>query len=152
MRTRMFKRLLREQTGTMAIETVLVAPVLALMALGVFQVGTLVSRQQELQSGASEAESIVLAAANGPGTDSTTIQNIVANSLHLKPSQVTLLQRYRCDNATTFVSDASSCPTGTSQTYRYILLTLTDTYTPLWAQYGVGSPFQYNVSRTIQVG
>lgn len=152
MSERMFKRLLREQAGTMAIETVLVAPVLALMALGVFQVGMLVSRQQELQSGASEAESIVLAAANGPGTDSTTIQNIVANSLHLKPSQVTLQQRYRCDNATTLVSDAASCPTGTSETYRYILLTLTDTYTPLWAQYGVGSPFQYNVSRTIQVG
>ena len=52
----------RDRRGTMAIETTIVAPVLALMAIGSFEVGSMVSRQQELQSAASEAESIILAA------------------------------------------------------------------------------------------
>jgi Flp pilus assembly protein TadG len=52
----------RDARGTMAIETAIVAPVLALMAIGSFEVGSMVSRQQELQSAASEAESIILAA------------------------------------------------------------------------------------------
>ena len=61
-------RLLRCARGAFAIETALVAPLLALMSIGTFEVGTMVSRQQELQSAASEAESIILAAAGGTGT------------------------------------------------------------------------------------
>lgn len=150
MRLRLLLGVLRARAGSMAVETALVAPVLALFAVGTFQVGSLISRQQELQSGASQAEGIILAAANGTGTNSNDIKNVIKNSLGLQDNQVSLQLRYRCGTAPGLTTDASSCPSGT-QVYQYILLTLTDTYTPAWAQFGVGGPYQYNVTRTIQV-
>jgi Flp pilus assembly protein TadG len=47
-------KLLRDAVGTMAIETALIAPLLAMMALGVFEVSRIVSREQQLQSAANE--------------------------------------------------------------------------------------------------
>ena len=85
--------------GAMAVETAIVAPVLALMSIGTFEVGTMVSRQQELQSAASEAESIILAAAAGTGTESTQIELVIEESMGLDPDQVILEQRFRCGSA-----------------------------------------------------
>ncbi len=141
---------LRDSSGVLAIESAVVAPVLVLMALGVFQVGSMVSRQQELQSGASDVTAIILAAANGPGTNSDDIKTIIKSSLNLTDSQVTLQQKYRCDSATALTDDPASCGTG-AQVSEYVLLQLTDIYTPLWAKYGVGAPFTYTVNRTIQI-
>ena len=86
---------LRDECGAMAIETVIVAPVLVLMALGAFEVGSVVSRQQELQSAASEAEGIILAASGGTGADSAQIEAVIEDSLGLSETQVTLQQRFR---------------------------------------------------------
>lgn len=145
-----FLRLLRDQLGTAAIETALVAPLLAVMAIGTFEVGRLVSRQQELQSSASEAEGIILAAAGGTGTDSATIKSVIKDSLGLTDAQVSLEQRFRCDVATALTTDASTCD-ATKPIYQYVLLHVTDTYTPVWTSFGVGSPFTYNIDRTVQI-
>lgn len=136
----------------MAIESVVVAPVLILMALGTFQLGTLVSRQQELQSGASDVTAIILAAARSQsgGVSSNDIKAVVKASLRLNDDQVTLLQRYRCGTDTTLTDDANSCAAGV-QRYDYVVLQLTDTVTPTWAKYGMGSPFTFTVNRTIQI-
>lgn len=137
--------------GTMAIETAIIAPLLALMALGTFEVGSLVSRQQELQSSASEAEAIILAAAGSSNsTPSSKIKEVIQASLGLSDDQVSLEQRFRCNAATTLTTDASTCDTD-EPIYQYVLLTVTDTYTPVWTSFGVGSPFNYRVERTIQV-
>jgi Flp pilus assembly protein TadG len=145
-----FLRLLRDQLGTAAIETALVAPLLAVMAIGTFEVGRLVSRQQELQSSASEAEGIILAAAGGTGTDSATIKSVIKDSLGLTDAQVSLEQRFRCDVAAALTTDASTCD-ATKPIYQYVLLHVTDTYTPVWTSFGVGSPFTYNIDRTVQI-
>lgn len=144
------RHLVRDTGGTMAIETAMVAPLLALMALGTFEVGSLVSRQQELQSSASEAEGIILAAAGGTGTDSNKIEEIVEHSLNLSDDQVILQQRFRCNTAETLTADASTCDTSQA-VYQYVILQVTDTYTPVWTSFGVGTPFTYAVNRTIQV-
>jgi hypothetical protein len=141
--------LLRDVCGTMAIETAIVAPVLALMAIGVFEVGTLVSRQQELQSSASEAEGIILAAAAGAGTNSAKIEEVIEHSLNLDPEQVTLTQRFRCDAAETLTADAAGCD-DERPIYQYVVLHVTDTYTPVWTWFG-SKPHTYNVERTVQV-
>lgn len=147
-------RFVRDELGTAAIETALVAPVLALMALGTFEVGRLVSRQQELQSAASEAEAIILAAAGGTGTDSDVMQDVLEDSLNpsgARPDlEIELEQRFRCDAAAALTEDAASCDAA-KPIYRYVLLHVTDTYTPVWTNFGVGSPFAYDVERTIQV-
>lgn len=147
---RAFRDLLREGSGTMAIETAIVAPVLALMALGTFEVGQVVSRQQELQSSASEAEGIVLAAAAGSGASSSTIKDVIEDSLGLSDDQVSLEQRFRCNTAGSLTTDAATCDPD-QPIYQYVLLTVTDTYTPVWTSFGVGSPVTYSVERTIQV-
>ena len=146
----LFNRIRRCDRGVMAIESVIVAPVLVLMALGAFQVGSMVSRQQELQSGASEVAGIILAAAAGSGTSSDDIKTVIKSSLTLTDDQVTLLERYRCGTNTAMTDQANSCASGV-QRYDYVLLQLTDTYTPMWAKFGVGSPFTYTVNRTIQI-
>ena len=51
----------RDARGSVAIETAIVAPVLVLLALGTFDVSQMVSRQDDLQSAAAEAEAIVQA-------------------------------------------------------------------------------------------
>lgn len=139
-----------DERGAMAIETAVVAPVLALMAIGTFEVGVMVSRQQELQSSASEAESIILAAAAGTGTDSGTIEEVIEDSLGLGQDQVTLQQRFRCNTADVLTAAASNCDSA-QPIYQYILLDVTDRYEPVWTRFGIGSGFDYNISRTIQV-
>ena len=144
------KDLLSCTAGAMAVETVIVAPVLALMALGTFEVGTMVARQHELQSAASEAESIILAAA-GSETDSGVIKQIIVKSMGLEEDQVEIRPRFRCGStAGEPIEDATGC-TVDEPIYRYILLELDDSYTPVWANYGVGSPFDYSISRTILI-
>jgi len=145
------RQLLRCRRGTMAIETALVAPVLALMSIGTFEVGVMVSRQQELQSAASEAEAIILAAAGGTGTESDDIEEVIEDSMGLDADQVTLEQRFRCGStAGEPVEDATDCDAD-EPIYRYVLLQMNDTYTPVWANFGVGSEFDYNIERTILV-
>lgn len=136
--------------GVMAIESVIVAPVLALLALGAFQVGSMVSRQQELQSAASDVEAIILAAAqsSGSGVSSAQIEAVIENSLDLEDDQVSLLQRYRC--GTGALTETTTCDSGV-QRYEFVVLQLSDTYTPFWADYGMGEPVTYTVNRTIQI-
>lgn len=143
-------RLLRCRTGAMAIETALVAPVLAVLSIGTFEVGTMVSRQQELQSGASEAEGIILAAAASGGASSDDIKVVIEQSLDLDDGQVELTQRFRCNSEDELILDGTGCD-DTKPVYRYVHVVLTDTYTPVWANFGVGGPIDYNVERTVMV-
>jgi Flp pilus assembly protein TadG len=143
--------LLRCRKGAMAIEAALVAPVLLVLSIGTFEAGMMVSRQQELQSAASEAEGIILAAAATPGgATSDDIQQIIEHSLKLDSDQIELSQRFRCNTESELLLDGTGCD-ATKPIYRYVHLVLTDTYTPTWANFGVGSPFDYNVERTILV-
>lgn len=150
MTRRSLKGLLRDQGGAMAVETALVAPVLAMMALGTFEVGSLVSRQQELQSAASEAEGIILAAAGGDGADSGQVEDVIESSLGLADDKVTLAQRFRCNTATSLLTSPASCSTE-EPIYQYVQVQITDTYTPVWTRFGVGSAINYDITRTIQV-
>ena len=143
-------RFLRDERGTFAIETVLVIPLLVLMALGTYEVSSVVSRQQELQSAASEAEMIILSAANGAGVSSEDLKTIIKSSVGLTDTQLTLEAQWRCDDAETKETDPSECDIS-KPISEYVKMTLTDTYTPIWTTYGVGSPFSYTVVRTVQV-
>lgn len=147
---RSFIRLLRHAGGTMAIETALIAPLLATMSLGVFEVSRIVSREQQLQSAANEASEVILAAAGGTGINSADLEDILETSLNLSDSQLTIAPLYRCGMTTTTSSTEPTCATG-EQLYTYVELSLTDTYTPMWAKFGVGSPVNYDIVRTVQV-
>ena len=145
---------MRDERGTMAIETALIAPLLALMALGVYEVSSIVSREQQLQSAANEASEIILAAASGSGINSGDLEDIIETSLGLTDPQLTIVDRYRCGTATTLVATPPTPSTGcaaSEQVYTYVRLTVSATYTPMWTKFGVASPIQYNVVRTVQI-
>ncbi len=151
--SRSLGRMVRCSKGVMAIETALVAPILATLALGAFDVSNMLSRQQQLQSGANEASEIILAAAGGAGIPSGDLEDILESSLNLADSQLQVAARYRCDVNAALVNAPPSPPgcAATKPVYTYVQLTLTDTYTPMWTSFGVGEPINYNVVRLVQV-
>lgn len=152
-RLTILRRLLGDQSGSMAVETAIVAPVLATLALGAFDASRILSRQQQLQSAANEASEIVLAAAGGSGVSSADLKTIIDSSLGLSAGQLTIAPMYRCDDATTLTSTPPTrpgCP-ASKPIFSYIQLTLTETYNPVWTQFGIGAPVNYNIVRTVQV-
>jgi Flp pilus assembly protein TadG len=141
-------RLARDVGGTAVIETALVAPVLICMGLGGYEVSQMIARQHELQAGAADAEQIVLAAASGTATDANTIKSVLASTLGIPQSHIDVDKVYRCGTSTTLASTA--CSAGSSQS-TYVQIEFRDTYTPLWTNFGVGSPVDFQVERLIQV-
>lgn len=144
------RALARDDTGSMAIETAIVAPVLALMSVGGFEVSTMVARQSELQSAASEAEAIALAVAPETESQRNTVKQVIMASTGLTASQVTLSTVYRCGAATVTVTTSNSCGSGV-QVATYLRMVLTDRYTPTWTEFGIGDTLDYNVTRTVMV-
>ena len=148
--TAFIRRLCASAQGSVVIETAIVAPVLVLLSLGTFDVSRMVARQHELQTGSTDLEGIVLAVAKGTGTNELIIRNALSASLNLPLSKVTVVKVYRCGSSATMVAAISDCsdPTNTSI---YVKVTLSDSYTPLWTKFGVGSQLNYNLVRTVQV-
>ena len=143
-------RLGRDITGAVAIETAIITPVLALMAIGAYQVSALVARQQELQSGAAEAAAIAFAKSPTTAADRTTLHDIIKTSLELADDQVTVTNLFRCGTADVYATDLTACgPEEIVSTYIHI--TITDTYVPQWTAFGVGEPVTLNVTRTVQI-
>ena len=144
----LFARLLRDQRGTMVIETAVVAPVLVLMSLGAFQVSTLVARQSELDSAAAEGAAIAIASPPNTSAKLTTLQQVIMTSTGLAASNVFVTAAYRCNSSTAYVTTSTSCTSGVIS--HFVKIYITDTYTPKWVQYGIGSPITYRVTRYVE--
>ncbi len=141
---------LRDETGAVVIETAFVVPILALMALGAFDVSGMVSRQVELQTSLAEASEIALSAPPENDVARETLKEIIKTSTGLGDGQVTIAPKYRCGTEATMVDNPNNCTTDYYASF--VQITLTDTYLPTWTNWGVGGPLDYNVQRTIQVG
>ncbi len=146
----LLQRLLRDCRGSAAVETALVAPVLILMSVGSFQVSQMVARQHELSNGADEAAAMVLAGWTDSTAQRTALSEVVRTSLGLSANEVTVTAKYRCGVATVYVDDSSTCASGTNIA-SFLRIQLTDQYTPIWSDFGVGSPFTFTVHRMVQV-
>jgi Flp pilus assembly protein TadG len=133
--------------GAMAIETAIVAPVLVLLSIGSFQVSQMVARQNELQSGAEQAEAIALAANSGASTDTSEVKSLLMSQLSLSSDQVDVTKRFRC-NADTTLSDTNTCSSD-DEVSTYLSIKLTDTYQPIWSKIGVGGSVTYHVNRMV---
>lgn len=138
----------RDERGTLAIETAIVAPTLILLALGAFQASEIVARQTELQSAIQEAQSVALAIAPETEADRTTLQGIIVSSTDLPASQVLVEFTFRCGSNTTFVASSTTCGTGNPYA-SYVRITLTDTFTPTWVNFGIGAPINLTVQRLV---
>lgn len=144
-------RLIGDRTGSVVIETAIVAPVLILLGLGTYDTSRIIARQSELQAGSTDVEGIVLAVAGSvTGTNVITIKSVLKNSLVLNDSQVSVVKMYRCNTDSTLITDRTTCASN-DVISTYVQVTLTDTYSPTWTRYGIGAPFNYRLVRTVQV-
>ena len=146
-----FAHLLADQSGAMAIETALVAPILLVLSLGGVEAGSMVARQSELQSAAAEALNIVQAAPPEDAGDRTAVRDVLMASTGITDDEdVAVVEIWRCGTASGFErSNAANC--GSSAVSTYIEITLEETYTPTWTAFGIGSPVTYNVVRQVQI-
>ena len=140
-------RLIRDDRGTMVIETAILAPVLVLMSLGAYQVSTMVAKQSELDSAAAEGAAIALAAPPDTSAKRTTLHDILVTSTGLPSGNVTVTAAYRCNAAASYVTTA--CNSGQVQA-TYVKIYMTSKYTPTWTRWGIGSPITYRVTRYVQ--
>ncbi|QGN53811.1 TadE/TadG family type IV pilus assembly protein [Novosphingobium sp. Gsoil 351] len=145
---RSLSRMLRNERGAIVVETALVAPVLALLSLGAFQVSQAVARQHELQTGADDAASMALAGWKDDSAEVTALKSVLKTTLGLTDAQVTITHKYRCGTTAAYVNVKTDCAAGSIVT-TYLQIALTDTYTPTWADFGIGSPLNYHVTRTV---
>lgn len=145
----MMSRLIKDVSGAMAVETAVVAPVLVLLSLGAYQVSTMVARQSELQSAIGVAESVALATVPDTADEQTTLKQIVSTTTGLPVANITVTPTYRCNAADTLVTALNLCPAGAKVSY-YLKVVVTDTYKPIWREFGVGSDVTLRLERMIQ--
>jgi Flp pilus assembly protein TadG len=141
---------LRDARGAVIIETAIAAPVLALLGLGAFQVSQAYARQHELQTAADDAASMALAGWDSDTGDTNAIKEVLKRTLTLTDSQVTILRKFRCNTDAAYVDARTDCASDAIVT-PYLRIQLTDTYTPMWTDFGMGEPIVYNVQRTVLV-
>lgn len=139
-----------DTAGAVIVETAFVAPVLVLLGLGTYDTSRIIARQAELQAGSTDVEGIVLAVSSGTATNVSTIKSVLMSSLSLTSDKVTVVKMYRCTSDTTLVASRSSC-SDSDVVSTYVQATLTDTYTPMWTKFGIGSPMNYSLTKTVQV-
>ncbi|MEP7131010.1 MAG: TadE/TadG family type IV pilus assembly protein [Sphingomicrobium sp.] len=146
-------RLAANERGAAVIELALIAPVLALMVIGIVDMSNAFSRKLALEQGAQRAiERIMQTTANDTveGTLKTeavcqvngTNTNGTCKTSPITTSDVTVTYRLECvasgggiatqtsTDAPTF--DAFVCASGTASEARYIEIAVTDKYTPLF--------------------
>jgi Flp pilus assembly protein TadG len=148
----------RDQRGAAIIELALVAPVFALMTIGIVDMSNAFSRKLALEQAAQRAvEKIMqttqtdtvegtltteaICQANGTNDDGT------CKTSPITTNNVTVTWRRECTDASgtmtpapgspyassaDFDLDANACPTGTAKEAEYIQVALTDTYTPMF--------------------
>lgn len=143
-------RAAQDECGAVAIETAIIAPILALLCVGAFQASMMVVRQSELQSVAEEAQAIVLASSPDTEAEMSVLKQVIVASSGLSEDRVTLAKVYRCDSDPSFVTSGENCEEG-SEISTFVRITLTDTYTPQWTEMGIGGPINYNVVRAVQL-
>ncbi len=75
---------------------------------------------------------------------------MIEASSGLPTNKVTVAEAFRCGEATTYVTSSSSC-NGSPYVGVYVRIDLTDTYTPAWTQFGLGSAINFNVTRYVMI-
>jgi len=147
---RVFARLRDCAEGAMIIETAIVTPVLVMISVGIYDSGRLFERQMFLQSAIGQATAIALAANSGATTDINTVKQMLVDSTTLPADQVVVEKKYRCAEDTTLLDSPATCnPSGEISTY--LKVSLTDHYTPMWTDFGVGRAIDFTVTRTAQI-
>lgn len=134
----------------MIIETAIVTPVLVMISIGIYDTGRMFERQMFLQSAIGEATAIALAANSGASTDVNTVKQILVQSSGLSADHIVVEKKYRCGEDTTLLDSSDTCNTS-NEISTYLSVRITDHYTPMWTDFGVGRAIDFSVNRTAQI-
>lgn len=150
----LLRALARDTSGTMAIETAFVVPVLATLCLGGFEASQLVARNTELQTALAEAAAISLARQPQTQEEIDTIIGIVAVSTGLDPDPdegaIVMVRKYRCATEANLRDSNAACDPDEPMS-SYLQLTLNDSYDPIWTEFGIGDTVQFSKTRMLQI-
>lgn len=145
----LLRRLGSDARGAVLVETAIVAPTLIIMCIGSFEVATMIEKQSRLQTTAELATEIAVISSPDTEAERAAIEGEL--SAALPPSAaIQVVYKYRCGVETTL---STTPPSGCEEEYlsTYLHIALEDRYEPVWADFGIGSAFDYDVQRTVQV-
>lgn len=142
--------LIRDKKGAVVIEAAFIIPILGTMALGGFEASMIVSRQTEMQSAAAEAVAATLARVPDEASERNALEAIIESSTGLAADQVTLDQKFRCNSDPDLLDDTTTCG-DTAVISEYVVINMTDSYTPIWADFGIGNTINYDITRRVQI-
>jgi len=168
----LLRNLARSERGTVTIELAIVAPVLAVLIIGVTDISMAYSHKLEIEQGAQRAIEKVMQT-TGDTTVADTIKKEAVCQVNgtnadgtcatgrLTTDDVTVTYRLECtdgggvvsnsetDDATIF--DGYSCASGSSEA-RYIMATVRDVYTPMFPiHFGTDPDGTYHLGTTAGV-
>lgn len=179
MKTPRLRELLKSEQGAAVIELALVAPILALLTIGIVDMANAYSRKLALEQGAQRAVEKIMQT-----TEDDTVENTLATeaicqvngvnsdgtckTTPITATDVTVTWRRECtDSAGTrtqapgspystsadFDLAANGCPGGTVREADYIQVALTDKYTPMFPIHfsGYNADGTYHLSATAGV-
>lgn len=125
------RRLLADQGGVAVLELALAAPILALMVVGVADLSNAYSRKLALEQAAQRAIEKIMQTTASTTPDATLQAEAVAQAgMGLTASDVTVVYSMYCDMVKAASADGN-CDPG-KQEARYIEVTVTDEYTPMF--------------------
>lgn len=144
-------KFLRDEKGAAVIELALVAPIFAVMTIGIVDMSNAFSRKLALEQGAQRAIEKIMQTTGDDTVEATLkteavcqVNGVNANgtckTTPITTSNVTVTYRLECTAPTAVtvqtsidsaVFDTLSCPTGTKES-RYIEVGVTDKYTPVF--------------------
>lgn len=153
---RRFMQLLRDKAGTATIELALAAPVLATMVIGVSDISIAYGKKLELEQAAQRAMEKVMQT-TGEDTPANTIKKEAVCQYNgtdpdssgvcageISDTNVTVTYSLKCNGTVTAYT--SDCTVGQTEV-RYITVSVTDNYTPMFnLHFGTQSDGKYHLS------
>lgn len=160
-----------DERGAAIIELALIAPILALMIVGIVDMSNAFSRKLALEQGAQRAiERIEQTTANDTVENTLTTEVVcqvngtnsdgTCKTSPITASNVTVTFRLDCtdgsgnvttqSNSTPATFDTYTCPTGTASQAKYLQVQVTDQYTPMFPVIfsAINSDGTYHMSAT----
>lgn len=132
---RLFKRLSGDNRGVAVVELAFVAPVLAVMVVGVVDISNSFSRKLKLEQAAQRSLEMVMHT-TGDTTAESAIESEVMDEAGVDADQVLVERLLECDGVA--VEDISlNCDAGETEA-RYFRVTIEDTYEPMFPLHFAG--------------
>lgn len=126
---RLFKRLAGDKRGVAVVELAFVAPVLAVMVVGVIDMSNSFSRKLKLEQAAQRSLEMVMHT-TGDTTAEAAIESEVMDEAGVTADQVTVTRRLECDGVE--VADITLNCDDDEIEARYFVVAINDTYEPMF--------------------